>query len=913
MLINLPDPYFVRVNSSEPFVRYVACTKSGTMKHNAESVHNQSTLLFCHSTFLLTSADCLQFEWYNLTYAWPRHCANYSGQSREFEDIFGAVQVTKSPPVIVGLDLLVFMRYYNKHSQAKIDTLQTSGGFCVQRHNILELSKHGENVLNCSRVFQTHLGVYFHITLVNDAQQLCFDHNLTQRVCEATKVLKVDKRCSSFLHKNGKNTCSPLFNTTLKGGCAIFLSLFNPTVDVERQSRKKHICESGQNLSTDLLDDLVEDCMFEGDDEQVLRGMFDMTIYHKCEQNFQIPCREGHSRCFNISQICQYKLNSLDYLEPCRTGEHMQNCSEHHCSKMYKCAHFYCIPWEYVCDGKWDCPHGFDEADSCGMFRLCNQLFSCEGSQICVHLENVCDGMLNCPEGDDEEMCDLNEVYCPEKCQCVTYAAYCIRIVLCEWCTKQFLHFHVMYFQEARFSETKLGISHVSIFHVSKSSLAQNDICLWLIHAQHVIHVSLTFDEINVIKSDCFSNTKQIVSIELMDNNIKNIRHHTFYSLSHLNSLNLSNNPILKISKEAFGIVPKLARISLLNVVGTKVSCKLFHQLNIKILETNMTHMCCMLPRNAKCSLVLTWPFSCRTLLKSISLHDSCGGVGFLILSANILTILVQSHESGQRRGAFAFTVLLTSASNLPLSVPLIILWIRNLVFAESFPLFQDNWQGSGTCFVIFSLFLYHIVSSSMSSVFVARARFMVVKYPVETKYKEIDFLRDKGFKMCASALFASAFLTFMTWLLNSLFSDAAKLSTLCHPLYDPSKKVFMIKFLTWFVSIAQVLAVIFVITIYVTLLKTLQQSQESVRDMKKVETTNTVLKSQLLIFTIANIVCWIVPNTVFLTLLFLDHYPEELAFWAQISLGSVNAIVNPCVFILLSMRKMFKSKTSVF
>ena len=31
---------------------------------------------------------------------------------------------------------------------------------------------------------------------------------------------------------------------------------------------------------------------------------------------------------------------------------------------MFKCPGYHCIPWSYVCDGKWDCPHGYDELEN---------------------------------------------------------------------------------------------------------------------------------------------------------------------------------------------------------------------------------------------------------------------------------------------------------------------------------------------------------------------------------------------------------------------------------------------------------------------------------------------------------------------------------------------------------------------
>ena len=75
----------------------------------------------------------------------------------------------------------------------------------------------------------------------------------------------------------------------------------------------------------------------------------------------------------------------------------------------FKCPDFYCIPWSYVCDGKWDCPRGIDERN-CNSERLCEIMFHCKNSIKCIHLGTICDNVKDCPSGDDEFMCSLNDI-----------------------------------------------------------------------------------------------------------------------------------------------------------------------------------------------------------------------------------------------------------------------------------------------------------------------------------------------------------------------------------------------------------------------------------------------------------------------------------------------------------------------
>ena len=144
-----------------------------------------------------------------------------------------------------------------------------------------------------------------------------------------------------------------------------------------------------------------------------------------CLDSNQIPCLQGHPKCYNISDICSYKLNTCGHLLPCRNGAHLESCRDFTCNAKFKCPNYYCIPFEYVCDGSWDCPTGTDE-NVCHDPQRCNQMFKCKGTfSKCIHLGNVCDNTTNCPLGDDEFLCAARDITCPLNCQCLSLAISC--------------------------------------------------------------------------------------------------------------------------------------------------------------------------------------------------------------------------------------------------------------------------------------------------------------------------------------------------------------------------------------------------------------------------------------------------------------------------------------------------------
>ena len=134
------------------------------------------------------------------------------------------------------------------------------------------------------------------------------------------------------------------------------------------------------------------------------------------------------------NQICYLArkgiLNVNNHLIPCGNGGHLQSGKRHECNLMYKRADSYCVPWLYVCDGKWDCSED-DELNNpvCTKNPVCVHMYKCRNTQTCLHLGNVCDGSGDCPYCDDESLCDLKNVQCPLKCNCLVLATECRNVL----------------------------------------------------------------------------------------------------------------------------------------------------------------------------------------------------------------------------------------------------------------------------------------------------------------------------------------------------------------------------------------------------------------------------------------------------------------------------------------------------
>ncbi len=141
-----------------------------------------------------------------------------------------------------------------------------------------------------------------------------------------------------------------------------------------------------------LVNDSIPDC-FAGQDEQEFfqfRRNKSMSE-NMCLDKQMLPCFLGDTRCFPIYKLCHYQIHENmgpGYLKTCRNGLHLANCTNQVCHHHYKCDGYYCIPHNYVCNGRQDCPLGDDEG-TCSN-RTCIGFFKCHDTTIaCNQLANL--------------------------------------------------------------------------------------------------------------------------------------------------------------------------------------------------------------------------------------------------------------------------------------------------------------------------------------------------------------------------------------------------------------------------------------------------------------------------------------------------------------------------------------------
>ena len=212
-----------------------------------------------------------------------------------------------------------------------------------------------------------------------------------------------------------------------RGNCHKYVNLIKNEINISSKSPTVFKCNNNLKLDVILANDLVADCGPKAEDEPLLLSWLEGNTLSNCENPYEIPCIQGHSKCYSVTKICMYKIDDYSHNFPCRNGGDLVNCKKFKCNLKFKCANSYCIPWEYVCDGKWDCPFGDDEIykPTCINKNTCIHMYKCHKIEhVCIYLGNVCDNGKNCPLEDDEFLCQINNFKCPLNCECLALAIF---------------------------------------------------------------------------------------------------------------------------------------------------------------------------------------------------------------------------------------------------------------------------------------------------------------------------------------------------------------------------------------------------------------------------------------------------------------------------------------------------------
>ncbi len=440
---------------------------------------------------------------------------------------------------------------------------------------------------------------------------------------------------------------------------------------------------------------------------------------------------------FYITDICKYTLRRQKYLYPCQTGEHLQDCTNFQCSTMFKCPNQFCIPWGYICDGKWDCPDGTDESENtfCSVkWRNCTNLFRCRSSQTCVHFTDLCNKIVDCPQADDESLCSLKFVLCPPYCEYLTFA------VMCHGreapVGHEFMNYRIILMENAKITGT-VSLLYSLIGLSIKASLLSGSICDITSQSPFLVYIKVPYNQISFLSKNCFANSQLLITILLDNNNLVTLSRRVFGGLKQLKCLSISHNPIIHIWPDSSSDLSGLKVISLLNLSKYEAQQKLFATTDLVYLEASDYHHCCLSQIELKCAADRPWYFSCFASF-TVSEHKAIMmGISFLIVISNIGSLALQSHSFSKTtvtKKLFGVQVVVINLQDILCALSFILLLLADSLQKRNSFVLNKNWNPSLWCWIICFLNLFVMFSSYLNLSFLAFMRLNVVTHPLEMK-----------------------------------------------------------------------------------------------------------------------------------------------------------------------------------
>ncbi len=908
-LPNLAEPEWVNINCTERLLPHVICMDNISISPKLLVVswrlHD-----FCPSTHILKDDGCYIFLWYsteNVTKdTFEQRCSLKESKAilerrhaDELSFLADATVSSISPTLFYDLqsDSLISYTYKKFANIVKVNQRKITGfseGFHICVRHIATSTK-TNNLFKCSS------GSYISHISVCDGLYDCPEDHSDEKICTCNMSERTPM-CKQVSDGNKEMVCGLLYYKSVDGFCKLYI-VVHPR---ETQLHAMFFCENGHEISAKLQNDLVVDCT-DGStiDEQELKTLLATDTGVQCFNPQQLPCKPGHSKCYNMTDICLFLLDSNQHLWPCRNGGHLEKCHTFECNSKFKCHTSYCVPWFYVCDGKVDCPNREDEHMKavCTQQSKCHEMFKCKNMTFtCIHLQNICDGHNDCIQGDDEIICDLKQVDCPNGCSCLSFALVCN--------DSRQLQFgrHPLPFVYVSLQNTKIPLSDSFLSFFEKCMIVRllnnnlTNICST--NFPFNLHVfDVRYNQLKSIKRDCLISLTHLTYLRLDQNKICCLELHSFSNLSQLLLLNLSQNPLASIP---FQFVHKvsLLRFLFIDIIPSEnIATQALQALKIEVLVTTDSFTCCLALSDTICTTKVPWFASCEHVLPDYLFEVLFVSMSILVFVMNKISILLHL-QMKSLKSAFIFIVSVSNCNDFLLSFYLTNIFTVHFIFKQKYEVLPHNWRAGVQCFSAGIIVLWFTLQSPLLQMFLSLSKFYVIVSPILTKFKKMSFVFSQTCIISTLSFWISAVVSVVIKL------EGNKVPTnLCLPLVDPTKSIIVISTTTWCVAVLHLVAITVMIFLHIYLLQSLLESQKRVKNSISKEHCNTVLICQLALVTTTAIVCWLSTSIVYVAAMFLQLYPTRLVVWATIAFPTVHSILNPSILVVFCLRNWLQSK----
>ena len=789
LLSNLREPDWIPVNCQEDLLHFSICKTT----EKTDPIFNISNRMYtCKSTNLVLNKKCYILWWNNTWNTKISLCRKYLFNGRgisqkEFSTLYDIFDAVLSVDAFLSIILqhehkLIIIKmsklFENLHFEYIYKQNFTDSGYTVCKTKKSKI-RIGFSIFHCK------MGGYILQKYVCDEKKDCPNDSSDEDFCICNQIKNYTVRnifCKVMKINQNLTYCMSNYYVERQGSCGKY----------DYNMLENLFQSSGKQLNTSLVHD-IQNCTIKPKAIYSSLPLAPQNNIFPCGP-YELPCMDTTS-CFNIKSVCLFELDAENQMIPCKTGGHLQNCVKFECNIFYKCPDYYCIPWSYVCDAKWDCPHGEDEInnDVCIGEKVCHNMYKCRDVVKCIHLSNVCDGKIDCPQHDDEMFCDLKSVQCPESCNCLIYALTCTKLGKVSRLPIDLLAPFLKLTISESIIETlcifENKLKDIHFVYLPKNNI--KNICP-LLFLKKLLLLDLQFNYLLQIKEKCFSASIFLRCLRLNNNYIAYINIYSFHDLHNLKFLDLSSNPFVTLPSKCFYGLLSLKVLHFGNITFKKVHVAAFTYSNVKIIKTLDYKLNCISSHDTYCTANPSSYVICSGILPGRSIKVIYIIVSLSSIFLNILSVLIHVKKN-QGNDFFKIKVIELNFTDMLCGLYLLNMWLSDLIFQSTHFIQGELWKSHPLCFVGHGFILWFTISNQISLFSLSAARFIAIVYPLVSRTKPH---KKVLYQVRLIHLFALCFSIFFTLFIMS--ADKQLPTSLCLPFIDTSGLSIISKLVTY-------------------------------------------------------------------------------------------------------------------
>ena len=246
------------------------------------------------------------------------------------------------------------------------------------------------------------------------------------------------------------------------------------------------------------------------------------------------------------------------------------------------------------------------------------------------------------------------------------------------------------------------------------------------------VKIDVGFNSIEIINTGCFQNALNLREIKLNNNQIMHISTKAFSNLSSVQVLDLSYNNLKTLVS---GMITKFNELIIINLTNNcleDISSESIILFKFKLLITDNNKFCCNVPQGSTCIAEKSWYESCQSLLINNFIKIVMYCICLFVLISNVVCFLFLRKKHGSNSSVYAIVVTSNKLSDIMYGI-----FLKMFLIADRYNFYELHWRSSGMCHVAFALSLNYGILSPLLLCFSPICRFMVVTYPMETKFKK--------------------------------------------------------------------------------------------------------------------------------------------------------------------------------